>query len=144
VRWSSPSARFILFLITNMTSQLDNTANLIRQFVQSTVERLPEPAQGVVRAPLAQKAAALVVALSAVRAANQCLGRWAADNWQSAKPWRTERELVLITGGCGGIGRHIMEDLARTGVRVVILDVVEPKFKLREFSTLCLVSIWQC
>lgn len=127
-----------------MTSQLDNTANLIRQFVQSTVERLPEPAQGVVRAPLAQKAAALVLALSAVRAANQCLGRWAADNWQSAKPWRTERELVLITGGCGGIGRQIMEDLARTGVRVVILDVVEPKFKLREFSTLCLLSIWQC
>lgn len=115
-----------------MSSQLDNTLNIVRQFAQSTVERLPEPAQGVVRAPLAQKAVGVLLALGAVRAANHALGNWVTNNWQSAKPWKAERELVLVTGGCGGIGRQIMEDLAKTGARVVILDVVEPKFKLRE------------
>jgi nucleoside-diphosphate-sugar epimerase len=55
------------------------------------------------------------------------------NNWQRAEPWQTHRELVLVTGGCSGIGRAIMEGLAKTGVRVVIMDVQAPNFKLRKF-----------
>jgi NAD(P)-dependent dehydrogenase (short-subunit alcohol dehydrogenase family) len=54
------------------------------------------------------------------------------NNWQSAHPWQGDRELVLVSGGCSGIGKQIMEDLASQGIRVVILDINEPNFQLRK------------
>lgn len=117
-----------------MSSQLENTLDVARQFAQQSLEKLPEPAQNVVRAPLAQKALAVLLALGILRATNGYLTKWVTNNWQRPQPWKADKELVLITGGCGGIGRQIMEDLAKTGTRVVILDIVEPKFKLRESS----------
>lgn len=115
-----------------MSSKIDTSLDVVRQFVQSSVERLPKPAQHVVQAPLAQKALAVLIALGLLRATNAYLNKWTTNNWQRAKPFKAERELALVTGGCGGIGRQIMEDLSRKGVRVVILDIVEPSFKLRE------------
>ncbi|OQE25224.1 hypothetical protein PENSTE_c006G04062 [Penicillium steckii] len=52
------------------------------------------------------------------------------NNFQVSEPWVAANELVLLTGGSGGIGRQIMEDLSYNGVRVVILDVKQPPFEL--------------
>ncbi|OQE46414.1 hypothetical protein PENCOP_c001G02449 [Penicillium coprophilum] len=54
------------------------------------------------------------------------------NNFQATEPWIPENELVLLTGGSGGIGRQIMEDLSRKKVRVVILDINRPIFELPE------------
>ncbi|CAG8171339.1 unnamed protein product [Penicillium salamii] len=37
-----------------------------------------------------------------------------------------DHELILITGGCGGIGGQMVEDLTRRKARVLVLDVHEP------------------
>jgi short-subunit dehydrogenase len=57
------------------------------------------------------------------------------NNFQSSDTWIPENELVLLTGGSGGIGRQIMEDLSRQKVRVVILDIKRPTFELPENVT---------
>ncbi|KAJ5796595.1 uncharacterized protein N7518_005135 [Penicillium psychrosexuale] len=57
------------------------------------------------------------------------------NNFQASETWIPENELVLLTGGSGGIGREIMEDLSRNKVRVVILDITRPTFELPENVT---------
>ena len=52
------------------------------------------------------------------------------NNFQDSDTWIPENELVLLTGGSGGIGKQIMEDLSRQRVRVVILDITRPTFEL--------------
>jgi NAD(P)-dependent dehydrogenase (short-subunit alcohol dehydrogenase family) len=53
------------------------------------------------------------------------------NNGVPLEKWEPDRELVLLTGGCSGIGKQMVLDLAKTGVRVVILDIQEPTFSLR-------------
>ncbi|OQE87899.1 hypothetical protein PENNAL_c0018G03665 [Penicillium nalgiovense] len=57
------------------------------------------------------------------------------NNFQASDTWIPENELVLLTGGSGGIGKQIMEDLSRQKVRVVILDINRPAFELPENVT---------
>ena len=57
------------------------------------------------------------------------------NNFQGSEAWIPENELVLLTGGSGGIGREIMEDLSRNKVRVVVLDIIRPTFELPENVT---------
>ena len=109
-----------------MASALD----MLQQYVQTALTQLPVPAQQLLQNPIAQKAAGAVVALGVVRSINNFLTQQTANNWVSSDPWDSSRELILLTGGCSGIGKQVMEDLARTGVRVIILDINEPNFKL--------------
>lgn len=111
---------------------LENAVGILQHYLESALEQLPEPAQNAILNPLVQKALAAALIYGVVRHANRTFSRWSINNWQSAHPWQGDRELVLVSGGCSGIGRHIMEDLAEKGVRVVILDINEPDFRLRK------------
>ncbi|KAJ5162526.1 Dehydrogenase RED2 [Penicillium capsulatum] len=104
--------------------------DLVQQYAQSAVARLPDPAQDVLRNPLTQKALGVVLALGVLRSINKSLSQWSQNNWCRNERWNSARELILLTGGCSGIGKQVMEDLARTGVRVIILDINEPNFTL--------------
>ncbi|KAI9036200.1 SDR family oxidoreductase [Aspergillus affinis] len=44
--------------------------------------------------------------------------------------WDWSREVVLITGGCGGIGEQIARKLAERGITVAVLDIMSPKTAL--------------
>lgn len=54
------------------------------------------------------------------------------NNFQTSDPWIPETELVLLTGGSSGIGRQVLEDLARHRSRIVMLDIKPPTFDLPE------------
>ncbi|KAH8432507.1 SDR family oxidoreductase [Aspergillus melleus] len=109
---------------------LDQSLQFLRQWGQTALSHLPPEAQNVLLHPVVPKALAVLVGLGVVRHTNRTLTRWAANNWQGAGPWQPARELVLITGGCSGIGKQVVDDLAPTGVRIVILDIQEPSHKL--------------
>ncbi|KAJ5638323.1 hypothetical protein N7490_008202 [Penicillium lividum] len=104
--------------------------DLIQQYAQIALTRLPGSAQQLLQNPIAQKAAGAALALGVLRSINNSLTQRALNNWVSSDPWNPSRELILLTGGCSGIGKQVMEDLARTGVRVIIFDITEPNFKL--------------
>ena len=113
-------------LLPTMSAALE----ILQQYSQLAIANLPAPAQQLVQNPIAQKAAGALLGLGVLRSLNNSLSQWTLNNWTSSKPWDNKRELVLLTGGVSGIGKQVMEDLARKGVRVVILDICEPKFKL--------------
>ena len=53
------------------------------------------------------------------------LNNWAKDNYDWTK------EIVLVTGGAGGIGGEIVKLLAEREIKVIVLDVIPMTFKAR-------------
>ncbi|KAI3397585.1 hypothetical protein diail_10557 [Diaporthe ilicicola] len=54
------------------------------------------------------------------------------NNWQDDQyDWRG-REVVLITGGSGGIGGHVVKFLSEKGVKVVVLDIQPLTYEARK------------
>lgn len=56
---------------------------------------------------------------------NKILNSWSLNNWRvtADKRWRWDKEVAVVTGGCGGIGKELVLGLARRGVKVAIFDV---------------------
>lgn len=100
------------------------------QYTQTALASLPEPAQALLRNSTAQKTFAGLGALILARATNRFISQCALQNWTTNSAWNAANELVLLTGGTSGIGKQVMEDLSKSGVRVVILDINEPAFTL--------------
>ncbi|KAI9927610.1 hypothetical protein ASPWEDRAFT_118976 [Aspergillus wentii DTO 134E9] len=61
--------------------------------------------------------------LGLILLANDSLTFWSRNNWVS-DCWGGEKEIVVVTGGAGGIGASVACRLGREGVRVVVVDVV--------------------
>lgn len=84
----------------------------------------------VVRAGLMVSAAAL-----SVRAVNRFLNDRALNHGTKASfDW--SQEIVVVTGGSGGIGGETVKRLAAAGTTVVVLDILPLSFQKREI-------IWQ-
>jgi NADPH:quinone reductase-like Zn-dependent oxidoreductase len=59
------------------------------------------------------------------------LNNWTKDTYD----W--DKEIVLITGGAGGIGGHVVRLLAERGIKVVVMDVIPMTFDAR-MASVCL------
>ncbi|KXG47912.1 Short-chain dehydrogenase/reductase SDR [Penicillium griseofulvum] len=88
----------------------------------------------VLNAPIITSLSVLIVSLVLYYFHNKISER-VLNNFQTSETWIPENELVLLTGGSGGIGREIMKELSRKKVRVVILDINRPTFELPENVT---------
>jgi NADPH:quinone reductase-like Zn-dependent oxidoreductase len=63
---------------------------------------------------------------SVLFSASKLLDEAVLNNWTNdVYDWN--KEIVLVTGGSDGIGRIVVELLADKGIKVVILDIQEPK-----------------
>lgn len=83
--------------------------------------------------PLTRNTAIASAALGFSYWVNRALNRLSLDNWTKAKRWDNEYELVLITGGCSGIGKAIASRLAKKEVHVIVLDIQDPAFTQGEY-----------
>lgn len=54
------------------------------------------------------------------------------DNWTSDE-YDWNKEIVLVTGGAGGIGGKVVQLFAEKGIKVVVLDVIPMTFDTGEF-----------
>lgn len=109
---------------------------------QSMFAGLPSSVQRALLNPYVQKSLALLVALRLVKGLSGYLSRSAQNNWLRVDRWDPNRELVVLTGGCSGIGKQIMEDLSKTSVTIAVLDIKEPGFSLRGLHFPCGLLFW--
>lgn len=75
-------------------------------------------------------AAAAIAALSLSLWVNDFLTHGSRNNWVSDHSWDWAREVVVVTGGSGGIGGSVAQRLAGNGVRVVVVDVIPPTYNI--------------
>lgn len=75
--------------------------------------------------PLARyKSTAVVLSIGAACVlANGILSKRAVRGKKKPSSWNWNEEIVVVTGGSGGIGRELVDGFARRGVTVVSLDV---------------------
>ncbi|KIW10140.1 hypothetical protein PV08_11101 [Exophiala spinifera] len=63
---------------------------------------------------------------------NKYLSRLSLNNFVTDRSWDWQKEIVVCTGGSSGIGKHVVDELARRGIQVVILDINPPTKSLPE------------
>ena len=68
-----------------------------------------------------------VVATGVLYRLNKLLSRASLNNWVRDSSWDWRKEIVVVTGGCSGIGQEIVSQLAKCNIKVVILDVSPPQ-----------------
>ena len=56
------------------------------------------------------------------------LNNWTKDDYD----W--DKEIVLITGGAGGIGGNVVKLLAEKGIKVVVMDFIPMTFDARMYQ----------
>lgn len=71
-----------------------------------------------------KKPAALIAGTSVLLWLNDWFSAKSRNNWVIDDSWNWKRELVVVTGGSGGIGAGIAQRLAALGARVVVLDII--------------------
>lgn len=109
-----------------------NLSQLALGTAHSVLAKLPSSIQRALLSSHVQKALGVLVALRLTKGLNSYLSKRAQNNRQTISKWSPQKELVVLTGGCSGIGKQIMEDLSRMHVKTIILDLNEPNFSLRE------------
>ncbi|CEO58307.1 hypothetical protein PMG11_03038 [Penicillium brasilianum] len=105
-------------------------SKVVSDVFQGLFDKLPQQVQRFILLPSVRKGLAFLAALKTLGAINSYISYQAQNNWIRLGPWDPSKELVLLTGGCSGIGKQILEDLTKLNVKVIILDVQDPTFEL--------------
>lgn len=75
--------------------------------------------------PNGQKLLTALLAIGTLRVLNNWYSRKTVNNWVT-DTYEWSKEIVLISGGCGGIGLNVVRDLASRGIKVIALDLKPP------------------
>ena len=105
----------------------------LRQRILGAFAKLP---RGGPSEPSLLKALKYLLAFGLLGSFNRFMNRLALNKWQfreTTPPFNAKEEVCAITGGSGGIGSEIIRNLARTGMRIAILDVVPPPNDLKAY-----------
>ncbi|KAG0649589.1 Dehydrogenase RED2 [Hyphodiscus hymeniophilus] len=100
---------------------------------------LPERVYEVVTSPRFVRALKAFLGLGVARTVNNKLSQYVVNNWKSNAKFIKSQEVVLITGGCSGIGLGMVEAFSRMGTKVVVMDLSPPKTSIPQG-----VHFYQC
>lgn len=81
----------------------------------------------------------ILIGFGIARAINSALNSFATNNWRISsspptKPWDWPNEIAVVTGGCGDIGVALVRGLTDKGVKVAVVDIVDPPPAIQAIS----------
>lgn len=79
-----------------------------------------------ISSPLYTQLAQYLAIASALLWLNTYLSRQSRNNWTIDHMWNGDwtKEIVVVTGGSGGLGAGVAQRLAAMGARVVVVDII--------------------
>ncbi|RKF82626.1 Epidermal retinol dehydrogenase 2 [Golovinomyces cichoracearum] len=95
-------------------------------FPKNLQKIFPSKLGPLLKSPLLFKILIAMVGIDVLRKSNKAFSRHVADNGTRVT-FRPSNELVLITGGSGGLGLLTAKEFARLGAKVIILDLNPPQ-----------------
>lgn len=99
---------------------------LLMYFPRRIKKLLPPKLQLLLKSPLLIKLLSVIAGYHILRKTNSAISQYCSNNGRSIV-FRTSDELVLISGGSSGIGLLMAKEFAKRGVKVIILDLREPR-----------------
>jgi len=69
----------------------------------------------------------VLLGLGVLRTVNNKLSQYVLNNWKSNAKFVRSQEVVLVTGGCSGIGLLMATEFAKMGTKVAVMDLASPK-----------------
>jgi hypothetical protein len=93
---------------------------------------LPDRVYPVIMSDRFIAALKVFLGLGVLRVVSNKLSEYVVNNWKSNAKFVKSQEIVLISGGCSGIGLLMATEFAKTGTKVVVMDLSPPKSTLRE------------
>ncbi|KAJ9666415.1 hypothetical protein H2201_003337 [Coniosporium apollinis] len=76
---------------------------------------------------LPSEALKVLIAIGVLYRLNNFLSRRALNNFTRDRSWDWRKEIVVVTGGCSGIGELMVRKFAKNSIKVVALDLNPPK-----------------
>lgn len=104
---------------------------LLMYFPRRIKKLLPPKLQLLLKSPLLIKLLSVIAGYHILRKTNSAISQYCSNNGRSIV-FRTSDELVLISGGSSGIGLLMAKEFAKRGVKVIILDLREPRDLIRK------------
>ncbi|KHJ33899.1 putative short-chain dehydrogenase reductase [Erysiphe necator] len=99
---------------------------LLTYFPKRFNHLVPPRLRPLLKSSLLKKLLLAIAGYDVLRKTNKAVSQYFSNNCRSIV-FRSNSELVLITGGCSGIGLLMAKEFAKRGVKVIILDLREPK-----------------
>lgn len=101
-------------------------------FPEKLQARLPRALHALLTSPKVIRTLKIALGVGLLRKLNDAYSRYTVNNWKKDARFIKSQEVVLITGGCSGIGQLMAKQFAEKGVKVVVMDINAPKDPLRK------------
>jgi all-trans-retinol dehydrogenase (NAD+) len=101
-------------------------------FPEKLKRRLPAALHAFLTSSRFVQTLKVALSIGLLKTLNNAYSQYTVDNWKGNARFVKSQELVLITGGCSGIGELMAKQFAEKGVKVVVLDINAPKTPLRK------------
>lgn len=96
-------------------------------FPEKLQARLPRALHALLTSPKVIRTLKIALGVGLLRKLNDAYSRYTVNNWKKDARFIKSQEVVLITGGCSGIGQLMAKQFAEKGVKVVVMDINAPK-----------------
>lgn len=122
---------FIEFPSSDLLSTVSMLAEVFRKLEPFLAWILEIPKLWPNILPRVKLTLSFLLGIGALRKVNNLLSQLSLNNFcRDSYDWR--KEVVLVTGGSGGLGDLLVRKLAKLCIKVISLDITPPKTPLRQ------------
>ncbi|TVY82773.1 Dehydrogenase [Lachnellula suecica] len=101
---------------------------VLYRYPKLLAKAVPAGALQQLRSARSITALSALFAFGLLRKVNKTLSKLVLNNFTTDKSWDWSKEIIVITGGSGGIGGLMTQMFAKQDITVIVLDISPPSF----------------